>query len=238
MRLLFKYCYSKTKSVRKSYFTVGYTTKDYEDGQALSHIITTKDHGRSQSGSISLDNSYADIWDAIKKRMYIQAEKYGSSTLLAITLHIYLVDCTVQDLVICPESTITNLLWETVSTPPSGELKAPVRRKQSIPNHIPALKVSTKKCSSFIVADTETLIDESSQVHIPYALGFCVVKPGLDLPSLDHIETYYSEDVLIEDSFSNRSNEMLKYFLTRLAVKAKEDRFTSITLRNSMVSSY
>lgn len=124
------------------------------------------------------------------------------------------------------------------SNPPSGELKAPVRRKQSIPNHIPALKVSTKKLRSFIVADTETLIDESSQVHIPYALGFCVVKPGLDLPSLDHIETYYSEDVLIEDSFSNRSNEMLKYFLTRKLRKKKSQRFTSITLRNSMVSDY
>lgn len=33
----------------------------------------------TQGGSISLDNSYADIWDAIKKRMYIQAEKYGTS---------------------------------------------------------------------------------------------------------------------------------------------------------------
>lgn len=145
MQLLFKYAYSTHKSLRKSYFTVGYKTRDWEDGQPLSHIITTKEQGKSQGGAISLDNTYADIWDEIKKRMYIQADKYASSTILSITVHIYLVDCTYHDLVICPEEEITKNLWKTVSTPPSGEVKAPVRRKQSIPNHIPALKATTKK---------------------------------------------------------------------------------------------
>lgn len=81
------------------------------------------------------------------------------------------------------------------------------------------------KCTSFLVADTETILVDN--VHVPYAAGFCLVKPGLGIPNKNQIETYYSEDFR-EESFTDRSNIMLKHFLTRLAVKAKEEKINKV----------
>lgn len=59
-----------------------------------------------------------------------------------------------------------------------------------------------------------------NDVHVPYAAGFLVVKPGEDVGSKPDysIETYFSEDhICVIQEFSERSNRMMFDFLERLA---------------------
>jgi len=223
MRILLKYAYPLSL-VRNSRFTIGYTREEVQTGyrgsRHLSHIITTKEHG----GSISLNNRLSDIYSFIKKLVKLQAEIYDDAPLLSISVNIYLVDCSINDLQISPEEEIKKNLWEAVSSPPTGQVKRFTRRKKKKPGIIEALKPSTKDCSSFIVADTETLMSSIGNVsleHIPYAIGFLVVQPEKGLPSKDSIEVDYCDDLSLDSDFVARSNTMLGHFISRLAVKAK-----------------
>jgi len=239
MRLLLKYAYPLSL-VKKSHFTIGYTQEEEKksyrrkvETRSLSHIITTKEHG----GSISLNNSLSDIYEFIKMLVHIQAEIYDDAPLLSISVNIYLVGCSTNDLRISPESEIRKKLWEAVSSPPTGQVKPFTRRKNKEPGIIPALKASTKKCSSFIVADTETVMASIGNValeHVPFAIGFLVVNPEKGLPSQDSIEVYYcsSAKLSLESDFVARSNIMLENFISRLAVKAKEEKITKVYFHN------
>lgn len=64
-------------------------------------------------------------------------------------------------------------------------------RKCSYPTHITSLKQCRTELKPFIVADTETIIDDN--VHKPYAAGLMLVRPGEELNEI-MIETYFSED--------------------------------------------
>lgn len=238
MRLLIKYAYP-LDILKKSHFTIGYTRKGEEDFRSLSHIITTRDQG----GSISLNNSLSDIYQFINMLIHIQAEKYGDSELLSVSVNIYLVGCTTNDLQICPEEEIREILWKTINTRPTGKLISHIRRKNSIPNIIPALKGERKECGAFIVADTETIMvdsisskgdDPTLKAHVPYAIGFLLVKPNQGDIDQKDIEVYYSEDVQSqnEGNFLDRSNRMLEYFISRLVVKAKEEKIDKVYFHN------
>jgi len=106
-------------------------------------------------------------------------------------------------------------------------------RKSRYPNHVPALKPRSKERKPFIVADTETVI--VNDVHVPYASGFLVVKPGEDVGSKPDysIETYFSEDhIYFIPEFEERSNRMLFDFLERLAVVAAETKIQTVYYHN------
>lgn len=62
--------------------------------------------------------------------------------------------------------------------------------KRRYPNYIPGRKPSSKEMRPFIVADTETVLKDD--IHVPYAAGFLVVKPGEDVGAKPdyEIETY------------------------------------------------
>lgn len=76
---------------------------------------------------------------------------------------------------------------------------------------------------TFIVADMETVLIED--VHVPYAVGFLVIEPGIDISSetTHSIETYFSEDYPF-DTLRKRSNKMLFDFIERLVTVVKKKR--------------
>lgn len=91
------------------------------------------------------------------------------------------------------------------------------------------LKPTSKERQPFIVADTETVLIKN--VHVPYAAGLLVVKPGEDVGAKPDysIETYFSEDhTFIIPEFEERSNRMLFDFLERLAVVASETKIRKL----------
>ncbi|KAF9603635.1 hypothetical protein IFM89_037148 [Coptis chinensis] len=109
----------------------------------------------------------------------------------------------------------------------------PEVKSVSYPTHIPALKASNKERRAFIVADTETIL--INDVHVPYAAGFLVVNPGDDVsikPDYE-LESYFSEDTLFFiPEFEDRSNQMLFYFLERLAMVALKEKIGNVYFHN------
>lgn len=92
---------------------------------------------------------------------------------------------------------IASMLWECINCKvvlEPREARTMGHRKHRYPKHLTALKPKKSKRKTFIVADTETVIHNN--VHVPYAAGFLVVRPGDDLSSESEvgIETYFSED--------------------------------------------
>lgn len=72
--------------------------------------------------------------------------------------------------------------------------KSLMSKQSRIPYKINALKgQNTDKSRPFIVADIETVM--VNQIHVPYAAGYLVVKPGDDLTSIPYyeIKTFFSE---------------------------------------------
>ncbi|CAL5408040.1 unnamed protein product [Camellia sinensis] len=120
-------------------------------------------------------------------------------------------------------------LWELINSGSVGcepqEVKDMDRKKRNYPDCIPAFKPRSKERRPFIVADMETVL--INDVHVPYAAGFLVVKPGDDVGAKPDysIETYFSEDYqMIILDFEERSNQMLFDFLERLAVVTAETK--------------
>ncbi len=132
---------------------------------------------------------------------------------------------------------IYSKIWQLINACIVGgsprEVKA-MGRKRRYPDHVPALKPTSKARRPFIVADTETVL--INDVHVPYAAGFLVVKPGEDVGSKPdyEIETYFSEDhIFVIPSFEERSNRMLFDFLERLAaVVAVETDIRTVDFHN------
>lgn len=99
--------------------------------------------------------------------------------------------------------------------------------KHSYPKYLTSLKPTKRQRQPFIVADTETVIID--QVHVPYAVGFLVVRPCDDLLSEERgynmIETYFFEDyhTRVFKTFQDRSNRMLSDFIERLVVVVRQN---------------
>lgn len=124
---------------------------------------------------------------------------------------------------------IASKIWECINMKEAfrpREARTIGHSKRCYPKHLTALKASSSQRQPFIVANIETLL--INDVHVPYAVGFLVVRPGDDLSKKRGygIETYFSEDYpdIVFPSFDERSNKMLFDFIERIAVVVKQDR--------------
>jgi hypothetical protein len=97
--------------------------------------------------------------------------------------------------------------------------------------YITSLRKKDKERKPFIVADIETVrctrisIDQPSEVHIPYAVGFLLVRPSEKIAPDTHISTYFSEVYsIIIDSFEKRSEKVLFDFIVKLRSYVKKER--------------
>jgi hypothetical protein len=86
-------------------------------------------------------------------------------------------------------------------------------------------KSGKRSLRPFLVADTETIINQNSE-HVPYAVGVMVVNPGIPVSRCERIDTYFSEDFssIIFPTIEERSTQMLNSLINRIA---------SITRQNS-----
>lgn len=230
MKLLMMYAYN-TQFEYDSKFTIGYVMKiptgdvvTYTLGRAISLF----DSGGNAVPNMDL---YAKIYQLIMKK----AEHYEKAVLSGVSIRMYLVGMQEKESPLGWDE-IDTVIFELITSgifsgePP--EVKS-WGRKRGYPNYIPALKPTSKERQPFIVADTETLM--RNDVHVPYAAGFLVVKPGEDVgakPS-HSIETYFSEDhLLLIPQFEERSARMLFDFLERLAVVAAETQIRTVYFHN------
>ncbi|KAL3537038.1 hypothetical protein ACH5RR_000404 [Cinchona calisaya] len=105
------------------------------------------------------------------------------------------------------------------------EVKSLMCEKSRIPSKISAIKDNNiKECRSFIVADIETVM--VNNVHVPYAAGYLVVKPGDDLTSIPSysIQIFFSENhITFYPNFEERSQRILFEFLSNLEECVKKN---------------
>jgi hypothetical protein len=94
-----------------------------------------------------------------------------------------------------------------------------MERKKPRSDRITKIKSSSALRKSFLVADIETIL--ISNKHVPYAAGLMEVEPGKDLPSIDEITWWYSEDV---ESFAERSQNMLNSFLRYIEFMVRKNK--------------
>nr|GMD79490.1 DNA polymerase-like [Ipomoea batatas] len=120
-------------------------------------------------------------------------------------------------------SDILSLILDDLSSSIIGlevpEAKSMNKEKPRYSNHITAIKPKTMKLRPFIVADTETLLDEKSHAHVPYAVGYMLVSPRDDVGSkADYeIEPRFSEShVKFLPKMEDRSKRMMFEFLNSL----------------------
>lgn len=96
------------------------------------------------------------------------------------------------------------------------EAKSLMYKQSRIPSKISAIKGNNiQESRPFIVADIETVM--VNNVHVPYAAGYLVVKPGDDLTSIPSysIQTFFSENhITFYPNFEERSQRMLFNFLS------------------------
>ncbi|XP_058722403.1 DNA polymerase-like [Vicia villosa] len=62
-----------------------------------------------------------------------------------------------------------------------------------------------------------------TEVHVPYAIGFLLVRPGNDI-CYNMIETYFSESYITHKDIHERSKKMLSYFIERLVVVVRQNK--------------
>lgn len=234
MRLLMKYAYNTGFEYGK--FTIGYVMK-----------IPTGDVSYTIGKAISLNDSSGnavpnmDVYANILKLLIQKAEDYDKAVLSGVFIRVYLAGMQEKEGMREKELPLSSdemdaQIWQLMNAGIGGgepqEVKA-MGRKSRYPDHIPALKPKSKERRPFIVADTETVI--INDVHVPYAAGFLVVKPGEDVGAKPDysIETYFSEDnELVIPEFEDRSNRMLFDFLERLAVVAAETKIRTVYFHN------
>eukprot|EP00253_Pinus_taeda_P008177 PITA_08177 len=101
-------------------------------------------------------------------------------------------------------------------------------KEHRYPGHILALKPTSKERQPFIVADTGTVL--INDIHVPYTVGFLVVKPG-ELGSF--IKTYFSEDyALFLPEFEERSHYMLTQFIEHFNLSTEKRKIHTIYFHN------
>lgn len=97
-----------------------------------------------------------------------------------------------------------------------------IERKKPRSDLITKIKSSSALRKSFLVADIETNLIENK--HVPYAAGVMEVEPGKDLPSIDEITWWYSEDLFNVESFAERSKNMLNSFLRYIEFLVRKNK--------------
>lgn len=228
MRLLMKSVYNTEFEFAK--FTIGYIMK-VPTGH-VSFII-----GKAISLNYSCGNAIPnmDVYAKILQLCIQIAERYENDPILGVFIRVYHAGMQENKLPLSNDE-INTQIWQLMNSGIGGgepqEVKA-MGRKRGYPNHIPALKPTSKERLPFIVADMETVF--INDVHVPYAAGFLVVNPGEDVGAKpDHsIEIYYSEDYnLVIPEFEERSQKVLFDFLERLAVVSAERKIRTVYFHN------
>lgn len=145
------------------------------------------------------------------------------------------------------EKSIDQELWNIMSTVSidSGslqEISMSEKKKSSKKSEFiqPLIRNKKSKRKGLIVCDFETLLlqnpdkpDESC--HIPYAVGYLVVKPGIDMTKKDELDctTFITEDynIFISD-FYKKSDKMIFDFLRRLKHAAVNNGIQDVYFHN------
>lgn len=161
----------------------------------------------------------------IKQLVERKAEEYNEIDITSLYIRIYLSGMKESSTQSISDDEIAIMIWECIEKNVEMVELIEARRigdsKRHYPKHLTEVKASDKQRQPFIVADTETIL--INQIHVPYAVGFLVVKPGLNLSSNADIETYFSEDHIIRkdcNTFEKRSNKIMKDFINRFSVVA------------------
>lgn len=97
-----------------------------------------------------------------------------------------------------------------------------IERKKPRSDRITKIKSSSALRKSFLVADIETNLIENK--HVPYTADVMEVEPGKDLPSIDKITWWYSEDLFNVESFAERSKNMLNSFLRYIEFLVRKNK--------------
>ncbi|GLJ53900.1 hypothetical protein SUGI_1151380 [Cryptomeria japonica] len=166
LQLLMKYAYNTEFEYGK--FTIGYVMK-IPTGD-VAYTIGTAISLNDKSGNVVPN---VDVYAKILKLCIQKVEDYDKALLSGISIRVYLRDG-------CGES---------------QEVEA-MGRKSRYPNHVPALKPTTKERRPFIVADTKMVL--INNVHVPYDVGFIVLRLSDNVGDYSDyaFETYFSEDDL------------------------------------------
>lgn len=218
MYLVYKYAYTTKSDYGK--FTLGYITNKVgvEIPFTLGPAITFREKGQD-----------LPVLDLVYSKVMVKGEEYDDMKISGIFIRIYLSDRKPDDGVSLTIDELAHNVWCGFNSDVVVEHKEPRRvgsKKRNFKKYITSIKPTEMQRQPFIVADTETVIIDS--VHVPYAIGFLVVKPGDDLLSedmgLNMIETYFSESYhdQIFPTIHDRSNRMLSDFIARLVAVVKQ----------------
>ena len=235
LQLLMKHVYNTTE-FESGQFTIGYVMK-IPSGE-VTYII---------GKAVPLNGNAApnlEVCAQILKLLIKKAEDYDKALLSGVFIRVYLrgmqgakkVPLSMDEMnaiiLQLMNADIENANIENADIDGSPEVQA-MGKKSRYPNHIPALKPTTKVRRPFIVADTETVL--INNVHVPYAAGFIALRPGEDIGvySDSDFKTYFSEDDLFRiPEFIDRSNRMLFGFLELLAVHANRTNIRTVYFHN------
>ena len=123
-----------------------------------------------------------------------KGEEYNDAIISQISLRIYLFDVKATAAPNLSDDDILYKLIEWMKNPGDDVHRDAIKithsdSKSRYPKSLTSLKPSNQKRRPFIVADTETVL--VNDVHVPYAVGFMVVKPGdaLSSSSIKNVET-------------------------------------------------
>lgn len=219
MYLVYKYAYTTKSDYGK--FTLGYITNKVgvEIPFTLGAAITFRENGED-----------LPVLDLVYSKVIVKGEDYGDMKISGIFIRIYLSDRKPDDGVSLTNEELASKVWCGINSDVVVEHKEPRRvgtKKSNFKKYITSIKPTEMQRQPFIVADTETVIID--KVHVPYAIGFLVVKPGDDLLSEDRgnnmIETYFSESYQYQifPTIHDRSNRMLSDFIERLVAVVKKN---------------
>lgn len=217
MRLLIKYAYTTESDYGK--FTISYVM-----------VIPTGEVSFTVMKAIPFreDGKELPVYALIDQLVRQKAEDYNDAELSSIFIRIYLSEMKDSATPNISDDEIASKLWECIDSKVVGEpreARTIGHSKRRYPKHLTALNPSESQRKPFIVADIETVL--INDVHIPYAVGFLVVRPGDYLSSemVYGIDTYFSEDYpgVIFETFDERVDKMLFDFIERLAVVVRKN---------------
>ena len=229
MRLLMKYAYNLDFEYAK--FTIGYVMR-----------IPTGDVSYTVGTAISLKYSSGDavpnidLYHRIFKLVCEKAEIYENEVLSGLYIIVYMEGMLVKELPLSYDE-IDNKIFQLLLNASKGgepqEVQAIGYSKRSYSDKITALKRTRKERQPFIVADTETLL--INNVHVPYAAGYLLLSPGVDVAAMPwyEIQTSFTEDdILYIPEFEKRSTQMLFDFIENLATAADQYNVRMVYFHN------
>lgn len=170
------------------------------------------------------------IYDRIEQLVRLYGERYQEAVITGVFINIFYESKDPLKSVDFPP--VSDMIGKIIKVMDSHiisgnlpEVKSLMSRECRIPSRINAIKGTTiRERRPFIVADIETVM--VNDVHVPYAAGYLVVKPGADLTSIPSysIQTFFSEDhIPFYPNFEERSQRMLFDFFSNLEECVKKD---------------